>query len=80
MGECGAWPAYAGDPDQIAVLPIETARVGWRWFTSTYVIQKPGRALGIGANVRVVLEDNLYLSRWRLPNNTELVQRAVEVL
>ncbi|MCC8939220.1 3-keto-5-aminohexanoate cleavage protein [Bradyrhizobium sp. Arg68] len=33
-----------------------------------------------GANVRVGLEDNLYLSRGRLATNAELVQRAVEIL
>ncbi|WP_441258730.1 3-keto-5-aminohexanoate cleavage protein [Bradyrhizobium sp. 521_C7_N1_3] len=33
-----------------------------------------------GANVRVGLEDNLYLSRGRLASNAELVQRATEVL
>ncbi|MCK1266269.1 3-keto-5-aminohexanoate cleavage protein [Bradyrhizobium sp. 49] len=34
----------------------------------------------VGANVRVGLEDNLYLSRGRLATNAELVQRAVEIL
>lgn len=34
----------------------------------------------VGAHVRVGLEDNLYLSRGRLASNTELVQRAVEIL
>lgn len=34
----------------------------------------------LGANVRVGLEDNLYLSRGRLATNAELVQRAVEIL
>lgn len=34
----------------------------------------------IGANVRVGLEDNLYLSRGRLATNAELVQRATEIL
>lgn len=33
-----------------------------------------------GANVRVGLEDNLYLSRGRLATNAELVQRAAEIL
>ncbi|UPK20518.1 3-keto-5-aminohexanoate cleavage protein [Bradyrhizobium sp. 131] len=33
-----------------------------------------------GANVRVGLEDNLYLSRGRLATNAELVTRAVEIL
>ncbi|MGY3108329.1 MULTISPECIES: 3-keto-5-aminohexanoate cleavage protein [unclassified Bradyrhizobium] len=34
----------------------------------------------VGANVRVGLEDNLYLSRGRLATNAELTQRAVEIL
>lgn len=34
----------------------------------------------VGANVRVGLEDNIYLSRGRLATNAELVQRAVEIL
>ena len=34
----------------------------------------------VGANVRVGLEDNLYLSRGRLATNGELVTRAVEIL
>ncbi|MFQ3457909.1 3-keto-5-aminohexanoate cleavage protein [Bradyrhizobium sp. UFLA01-814] len=33
-----------------------------------------------GANVRVGLEDNLYLSRGRLATNAELVERAVQIL
>jgi uncharacterized protein (DUF849 family) len=34
----------------------------------------------VGANVRVGLEDNLYLSRGRLATNAELVERAVGLL
>jgi uncharacterized protein (DUF849 family) len=34
----------------------------------------------VGANVRVGLEDNLYLSRGRLATNAELVERAVAIL
>jgi uncharacterized protein (DUF849 family) len=33
-----------------------------------------------GGNVRVGLEDNLYLSRGRLASNGELVERAVQIL
>ncbi|WP_128932080.1 3-keto-5-aminohexanoate cleavage protein [Bradyrhizobium zhanjiangense] len=45
-------------------------------------MQFPYAALApfFGANVRVGLEDNLYLSRGRLATNAELVQRAVEIL
>lgn len=37
-------------------------------------------APSLGANVRVGLEDNLYLSRGRLATNAELVQQAVDIL
>jgi uncharacterized protein (DUF849 family) len=33
-----------------------------------------------GGNVRVGLEDNLYLSRGRLASNGDLVERAVRIL
>ena len=34
----------------------------------------------VGGNVRVGLEDNIYLSRGRLATNGELVERAVQIL
>jgi uncharacterized protein (DUF849 family) len=34
----------------------------------------------VGGNVRVGLEDNIYLSRGRLASNGELVERAVRIL
>jgi uncharacterized protein (DUF849 family) len=45
-------------------------------------MQLPFAALAplVGANVRVGLEDNLYLSRGRLATNAELVERAVALL
>jgi len=45
-------------------------------------LQLPYAALAplVGANVRVGLEDNLYLSRGRLATNGELVERAVGLL
>ncbi|WFU39938.1 3-keto-5-aminohexanoate cleavage protein [Bradyrhizobium sp. CB82] len=45
-------------------------------------MQLPYAALAplLGANVRVGLEDNLYLCRGRLASNSELVQRAIEIL
>jgi uncharacterized protein (DUF849 family) len=33
-----------------------------------------------GGNVRVGLEDNLYLGRGRLASNAELVERAVQIV
>jgi uncharacterized protein (DUF849 family) len=45
-------------------------------------MQLPWAALApiVGGNVRVGLEDNLYLSRGRLATNAELVERAVGLL
>ena len=45
-------------------------------------MQLPYVALAVlaGGNVRVGLEDNLYLSRGRLATNAELVERAVTIL
>jgi uncharacterized protein (DUF849 family) len=45
-------------------------------------MQLPWAALApiVGGNVRVGLEDNLYLSRGRLATNAELVARAVALL
>jgi uncharacterized protein (DUF849 family) len=45
-------------------------------------MQLPFAALAplVGGNVRVGLEDNLYLERGRLATNPELVQRAVTLL
>lgn len=52
---------------------------------STFSIERmqlPYAALAplVGANLRVGLEDNLYLSRGRLATNAELVQRAREIV
>jgi uncharacterized protein (DUF849 family) len=38
------------------------------------------QAVLLGGNVRVGLEDNLYLARGRLATNGELVARAVELI
>jgi uncharacterized protein (DUF849 family) len=45
-------------------------------------MQLPYAALAplVGGNVRVGLEDNLYLTRGRLATNAELVERAVTLL
>jgi uncharacterized protein (DUF849 family) len=38
------------------------------------------QALLLGGNVRVGLEDNLYLDRGILASNAQLVERAVEII
>jgi uncharacterized protein (DUF849 family) len=74
-----------GAPDDLATLLAMTQRLPAGAVFSTFAIgrmQLPWVALAplVGANVRVGLEDNLYLSRGRLATNAELVERAVTLL
>ncbi|MGY3582525.1 uncharacterized protein (DUF849 family) [Bradyrhizobium sp. USDA 4341] len=74
-----------GAPDDLTTLMALVHRLPPRAVYSAFSIgrmQLPYAALAptVGANVRVGLEDNLYLSRGRLATNPELVQRAVEIL
>lgn len=74
-----------GAPDDPSTLMALVHRLPPRAIYSTFSIgtmQLPyvGLAPLVGANVRVGLEDNLYLSRGRLATNAELVERAVEIL
>ncbi|WP_027515756.1 3-keto-5-aminohexanoate cleavage protein [Bradyrhizobium sp. WSM1417] len=74
-----------GAPDDLTTLMALVHQLPPRAVYSAFSIgrmQLPYAALAplVGANVRVGLEDNLYLSRGRLATNAELVRRAVEVL
>ena len=74
-----------GAPADLATLLAMVARLPAGAVYSAFAIgrlQLPYAALAplIGANVRVGLEDNLYLSRGRLATNAELVERAVGLL
>ncbi|MBV9365960.1 MAG: 3-keto-5-aminohexanoate cleavage protein [Solirubrobacterales bacterium] len=74
-----------GAPADLATLLAMVARLPAGAVYSAFAIgrlQLPYAALAplLGANVRVGLEDNLYLSRGRLATNAELVQRAVGLL
>ncbi|MGY3538024.1 uncharacterized protein (DUF849 family) [Bradyrhizobium sp. USDA 4515] len=74
-----------GAPDDLTTLMALVHRLPPRSIFSAFSIgrkQLPYVALAplVGANVRVGLEDNVYLSRGRLATNAELVQRAVEIL
>ncbi|NPC58179.1 BKACE family enzyme [Caenimonas soli] len=74
-----------GAPDDPTTLMALVNRLPPRAIYSAFSIgpmQLPYVALAplAGANVRVGLEDNLYLSRGRLATNAELVQRAAEIL
>jgi uncharacterized protein (DUF849 family) len=74
-----------GAPADLATLLAMVTRLPRGAVFSAFAIgrmQLPFAALAplVGANVRVGLEDNLYLSRGRLATNAELVERAVGLL
>ena len=74
-----------GAPADVGTLLALVARLPPRAVFSAFAIgrlQLPFATLAplLGANVRVGLEDNLYLSRGRLATNAELVERAVGLL
>jgi len=74
-----------GAPDDPATLLAMINQLPPGAIFSTFSIgrmQIPFVALAalLGGNVRVGLEDNLYLSRGRLASNGELVERAVHIL
>jgi uncharacterized protein (DUF849 family) len=74
-----------GAPDDLGTLLAMVARLPPGAVFSTFAIgrmQLPFAALAplVGGNVRVGLEDNLYLARGRLATNADLVARAVGLL
>jgi uncharacterized protein (DUF849 family) len=74
-----------GAPHDLATLLAMVQQLPPNAVFSTFGIgrmQLPYAALApiVGANVRVGLEDNLYLARGRLATNAELVERAVRIL
>jgi 3-dehydrocarnitine:acetyl-CoA trimethylamine transferase len=74
-----------GAPDDLTTLMALVHRLPAGAVYSAFSIgrmQLPYAALAplVGANVRVGLEDNLYLSRGHLATNGELVERAVAIL
>ena len=74
-----------GAPDDINTLMAMVARLPDNAIFSAFSIGRMqlayvAMAVLAGGNVRVGLEDNLYLSRGRLATNAELVERAVTIL
>ena len=74
-----------GAPDDINTLMALVARLPENAVFSAFSIGRMqlayvAMAVLAGGNVRVGLEDNLYLSRGRLATNAELVERAVTIL
>lgn len=74
-----------GAPDDLPTLLAMVGRLPRGAVFSAFAIGRMQLAYAalapiVGANVRVGLEDNLYLSRGRLATNAELVERAVGIL
>ena len=74
-----------GAPDDLNTLMAMVGNVpdGWHWSAfSLGVHQMPYVAAAVlaGGNVRVGLEDNLYVERGVLATNADLVTRAVEII
>lgn len=74
-----------GAPDDPGTLLAMASQVPEGWIYSAFSIgrnQLPyvGLAPAVGANIRVGLEDNIYLSRGVLATNGALVERAVTIL
>lgn len=80
-----AWGVLWGAPDDLQTFLAMVANVPaeWTWpACSLGAHQMPYAAASVfaGDNVRVGLEDNLYLERGRLATNAELVERAVIII
>lgn len=74
-----------GAPDDMNTLMAMVNNVPSHWHYSAFSIGRRqleyvAAAALVGANVRVGLEDNLYLSRGVLATNGQLVERAVTIL
>jgi uncharacterized protein (DUF849 family) len=74
-----------GAPDDIATLQAIVANLPENWMFSAFSIgrnQLPYAALAVlaGGNVRVGLEDNLWLGKGQLATNAQLVERAATVV
>jgi len=95
LGEQGAIPAPVmvqlcmgipwGAPDDLNTLMAMVNNIPNDWIYSAFSIgrhQMPFVAAAVlsGANVRVGLEDNLWLEKGRLASNAELVERAVTIV
>jgi uncharacterized protein (DUF849 family) len=73
-----------GAPDDLATLLALTANLPAGWVFSAFSIgrnQLPyaAVALAAGGNIRVGLEDNLWLDKGVLASNGALVERAVKI-
>src|SRR5262249_31162602 len=75
------WGAPADLPTLLAMREALPAEALWSAFgIGREQFPMVTQAVLLGGNVRVGLEDNLYLARGRLATNAELVARAVEII
>lgn len=74
-----------GAPDDLNTLlaMVNNIPIGWNWSAfglGGHQLPYVAAAVLAGGNVRVGLEDNLYLSKGRLATNAELTERAVALI
>ena len=74
-----------GAPDDLNTLMAMVNNVPADWHFSAFSVSRNempyvGAAVLAGGNVRVGLEDNLYLEKGVLATNAQLVERAVRIV
>jgi uncharacterized protein (DUF849 family) len=75
------WGAAADAESMLAMRNALPAGANWAGFgISRMEMPMVAQAVLLGGNVRVGLEDNLYLDRGVLASNAQLVERAVEII
>ncbi|WP_019529436.1 3-keto-5-aminohexanoate cleavage protein [Dasania marina] len=75
------WGAGADSESMIAMKNALPANTNWAGFgIGRMEMPMVAQAVLLGGNVRVGLEDNIYLDRGVLASNEQLVQRAVEII
>lgn len=75
------WGAGADTASMMAMRDSLPANANWAGFgVSRMEMPMVAQAVLLGGNVRVGLEDNLYLDRGVLASNGQLVERAVEII
>ena len=75
------WTAEANTENMLALRNMLPESSIWAGFgISRLQMPMVAQAMILGGNVRVGLEDNLYLKKGELASNGQLVQRAVEII
>ena len=75
------WTAEANTENMLAFRNMLPENAHWAGFgISRMQMPMVAQAMILGGNVRVGLEDNLYLEKGVLASNGELVERAVEII